>query len=146
MPVASHRLKTPTPSLHPRSTQPVGLALFCQQSLSSHSTPPSHYSAADCSSCSHRGGSFNSRFCASALVQQIVGSPTSTPCFSRLLYLVEKGFPFSVLQGILIACLRSMFLHPNCGVCSLIDWFCVREYIIVYWVIQSKSHVLFRAL
>lgn len=57
-----------------------------------------------------------------------------------------KGFPFSVLQGILFACLRSMFLHPNCAVCSLIDWFCVREYINVYWVIHSKSHVPFRAL
>lgn len=49
-----------TLSLNPWSTQPFGPAVFSQQSFSSHSTPPSHRSATDCSSSSHCGCSFKS--------------------------------------------------------------------------------------
>lgn len=105
--VVSNRLKTPTPSLHPRSTQPVGLALFCQQSLSSHSTPPSHYSAADCSSSSHHGGSFNCRFCALALVQVLQVPPALVASFTWW-----EGFPILCAAGNII-CISAMYVPSS---------------------------------
>lgn len=56
-----------TQSLCARSSQPFGLAHFSQQSFSSHSTPPSHSSAAHCSSSSRCGCSFTHQNFRSAL-------------------------------------------------------------------------------
>lgn len=57
-------------------TVPFGLALFSQQSFSSHSTPPSHSSAAHCSSSSHCGSSFTRQTFISALAWRLPLTPS----------------------------------------------------------------------
>lgn len=65
-----------TQSVYAGSTQPFGLAHFSQQSFSSHSTPPSHSSAARCSSSSHCGCSFTPRTFNSTLARQFPLTPS----------------------------------------------------------------------
>lgn len=109
--------------------QPFGLPLFCQPS-SFYSTPPSHCFAADCPSRRFfqfqglRPGSrmtilwpLASRF---MLHHQLEGVPHSPVCRDQVPFVVIEAFADSM------------------------D-FCVREYITVYWVIQSKSRVLLKA-
>lgn len=124
-----------TLSLYPWSTQPFGLAVFSQQSFSSHSTPPSHCSVADCSSSFRCGCSFDSQFFTSALAQQLPQCP-QIPLLPG-----EKDFTFSASQGLLFACPRSNFFYPNCGVHSLIDLFCIKEPLIVHWALHRAGPV-----
>lgn len=88
-----------TQSVHARSTQPFGLARFSQQSFSSHSTPPSHSSAARCSSSSHCGCSFTPQTFSSTLARQL----PLTPQFVRR---ISPG----------LACWQSIWFHLNCSI------------------------------
>lgn len=88
-----------TQSVYARSTQPFGLARFSQQSFSSHSTPPSHSSAARCSSSSHCGRSFTPQTFSSTLARQL----PLTPQF-------VKG----ISPG--LACWQSIWFHLNCSI------------------------------
>lgn len=134
----SYRLETCFNSLYPSSTQPFGLTVFSQQSFSSHSTPPSHCFAANCSSPSHCGCSLSPQFSTSALLDNYSNS-LHVPGPKSPLLPVERDFRFSVFRGLLFALSLSILFYHNCSVHTVTDLSCIREPLIVHWVLHRAG-------
>lgn len=127
-----------TLSQYPRSTQPFGLAAFSQQAFSSHSTPPSHCFAADCS---HP---------LTVDVLSILSSPLQllldnyaissvSPILKAIFYL----FTFSVLRSLLFTRSQSIIFYHNYGAHTVIDMFCTRAPLIVHWVLHIANFMCY---